>query len=79
MEKEIKPGREPRAKGYTMMRATLDFAMGLLYVGIGALLFFPEAVGLDMEGFDETIRKIFGGLCMVYGLWRIYRGIRKDY
>ena len=71
--------RNKRAKGYTLMRSTLDFAMGILYVAIGLLLFFPEKLGLNMEGFDETIRKIFGGLCVLYGVWRVYRGIRKDY
>jgi hypothetical protein len=71
--------RDKRTKGYTMMRATLDLAMGVLYIGVGLFMFFPEKLGLDMEGFDETIRKIFGGLCMVYGVWRLYRGIRKEY
>lgn len=62
-----------------MMRSTLDFAMGALYLGVGLLMFFPESIGIDMEGFDETIRKIFGGLCMIYGVWRLYRGVRKEY
>ncbi len=71
--------RDQTTKGYTLMRSTLDIAMGVLYMGIGGVLFFPEKVGLDMEGFDETVRRIFGGLCIVYGIWRIYRGIRKNY
>lgn len=71
--------RETRTKGYIMIRSTLDLAMGVLYLAVGLLMFFPEKVGLDMDGFDETIRRIFGGLCMVYGVWRLYRGVRKDY
>ena len=71
--------RDPRPKGNTLMRSTMDIAMGVLYIGIGAILLYPEMVRLEMEGFDKTVRQLFGGLCMVYGIWRIYRGIRKDY
>lgn len=70
---------ERRPKNYILMRSMLDFAMGVLYLGVGLFMIFPEKLGFAMDSFDRTFRFIFGGICVVYGIWRIYRGLRKDY
>lgn len=70
---------EKRTRRYTTMRSIMDYGMGILYVGVGLFLMFPEKVGFEMEGFDKVFRYIFGGLCVLYGAWRIYRGVKKDY
>jgi hypothetical protein len=62
-----------------LMRSMLDYAMGILYLGVGMFMIFPEKLGFEMEGFDKIFRFIFGAICVLYGGWRIYRGIRKDY
>jgi hypothetical protein len=71
--------REKRAKNYSLMRSLLDYTMGLLYLGGGLFLIFANQLGFEMESFDKTFRYIFGGLCIVYGSWRIYRGYKKEY
>lgn len=76
MENEFK---EKRTKRYMTMRSIMDYGMGLVYVCVGLLFMFPELIGFEMEGFDKIFRYIFGGLCMFYGGWRIYRGIKKEY
>jgi hypothetical protein len=53
--------------------------MGILYLAAAAFLFFAERFGFNLENFDTTFRYIFGGLCALYGFWRIYRGYKKDY
>lgn len=71
--------REKRTKSYSTMRSLLDYTMGVLYLAGATFLFFAERFGFEMENFDKTFRFIFGGLCAVYGFWRIYRGYKKDY
>jgi hypothetical protein len=71
--------REKRTKSYSMMRSLMDYTMGILYLAAAAFLFFAERFGFSLENFDITFRYIFGGICGLYGCWRIYRGYRKDY
>lgn len=71
--------REKRSKNYSIMRSVVDYTMGVLYLSGAAFLFFAEKFGASLENFDMSFRYIFGGLCTVYGSWRIYRGFKKDY
>jgi hypothetical protein len=71
--------RDKRTKSYSTTRSLLDYTMGLLYLGGGVFLIFAESFGFEMQSFDKTFRYIFGGLCILYGSWRIYRGFKKDY
>lgn len=70
---------DKRTKNYSLMRSVLDYSMGILYLAAAAFLFFAERFGFSMENFDITFRYIFGGICALYGFWRIYRGFKKDY
>ena len=67
-----------RTKGYILMRAILDYGMGIMIFGFG--IFFLVApklgIGFQIEGF---FRYFFSGLCLVYGAWRVYRGYKKNY
>ena len=76
MENEL---RERRTKSHSMMRSMVDYTMGLLYLAAATFLFFAERFGFTMDNFDKTFRYIFGGICAIYGFWRIYRGFKKDY
>lgn len=76
MDNEV---REKRTKSHSVMRSVVDFTMGILYLSAAAFLFFAEKFGFSLDTFDVTFRYIFGGICAVYGSWRIYRGFKKDY
>jgi hypothetical protein len=76
MENELK---DKRTKSYGLMRSVMDYTMGVLYLSAGVFLIFAEKFGFEMDNFDKTFRYIFGGLCMLYGGWRVYRGYKKDY
>ncbi|MDQ6814913.1 MAG: hypothetical protein M3040_14350 [Bacteroidota bacterium] len=76
MENEL---RENRVKSYSIMRSVLDYTMGILYLAAAAFLFFAEKFGFEMNTFDITFRYIFGGICGLYGFWRMYRGFKKAY
>jgi len=57
-----------------------DLTMAALILGIGLLLFTGDRFGLPMIGdIDPVIRYGFGGLCFLYGGFRVYRAIKHDY
>ena len=76
---EFEDNIDPKTKRYILRRSIMDIGMGVIYISIAFLIFFAKEIGLRNE-FAETIwGKIFAGLFIVYGVWRIYRGIKKNY
>jgi hypothetical protein len=67
-----------RRKGYTSMRSIKDIGMGIIIIGVGLLIIFADKLGIGIST-DKTISYLFGGLCLLYGPFRLYRGFRKDY
>ena len=69
-----------REKGYLRMRSIMDFGMGLLWMGMGVFIIFIKKFSSDLaEKYDSTAFKIFGAVCIIYGLFRVYRGYKKKY
>ena len=69
-----------REKGYIRMRSIMDLGMGVLWTGMGVFMFFIEKFRMDLaERFNANTLKIFGVVCIIYGLFRIYRGYKKNY
>jgi len=72
--------RERRQKSYTRMRMVYDFAMAALILAMGVVLFWGDRFGIELiSSIDTNVRYPFGGLCLLYGCFRIYRGIKHDY
>lgn len=70
---------DPKTKRYLLMKSVMDFGMGFIYIGVGLIILFAKRIGLNNDFAESTVGKIFAGLVLVYGSWRIYRGIKKDY
>ncbi len=69
-----------REKGYIRMRSIMDFGMGLLWMGMGVFIIFIKKFSLDLAlKYDSVMFKVFGVICVIYGLFRIYRGYKKNY
>jgi len=69
-----------RDKGYIRMRSMMDYGMGVLWLAMGVFLIFLEKFNTGLEArFGDTSMKIFGGICVLYGAFRIYRGYKKNY
>ena len=69
-----------REKGYLLMRSIMDYGMGLLWCSMGTFLLFVKYFNSDLQyRFDDPSMKIFGGICLFYGGFRIYRGYKKNY
>lgn len=70
-----------KRKQVASMKALMDYGMGLLILMAGVFFFFRDKFKLDFnERFPpDDLDKIIGVLFIIYGVWRIYRGYRKNY
>ncbi len=69
-----------RDKSYLRMRSIMDFGMGMLWLAMGVFMIFIKKFNAELAArFDENTFKIFGTVCIIYGLFRIYRGYKKQY
>ena len=77
MEREF---NNKNRKSYVQMRVVYDLTMAGLILGMGVILIFGDRFGLPLiANLDTNIRYGFGGLCFLYGVFRVYRGIKHDY
>lgn len=70
---------DKRTRRYIMMKSITDYTMGVIIIGIGLIIIFSRQLQIENENLSTTPVKIFGGVAIVYGAWRIYRGIKKKY
>jgi hypothetical protein len=69
-----------KQKSYTIMRMTYDLVMAVLILGMAAVLLLAEKMNLEFfMSIDPVFRYLFGGICLLYGGFRLYRGIKRDY
>ena len=62
------------------MRTVYDLGMGIIIFGVGLVMFFGGKLHIQrIEEMDPLMRNLFGSLCVLYGGFRLYRGIKKDY
>lgn len=76
---EFEDNPDPKTKRYIGMKSIMDLGMGIIYIGVGIFILFAKKFNLNNEFVDSGMGKAFAGLIIFYGLWRIYRGIKKDY
>ncbi|MBO9633558.1 MAG: hypothetical protein J7578_10615 [Chitinophagaceae bacterium] len=70
---------DKKMKAYITRRSIMDIGMGFIYAVIGCILAFSQQLGFALEFPPAPFSYIFGGLCLLYGGFRIYRGIKKNY
>jgi len=69
-----------RDKGFIRMRSIMDYGMGILWISMGVFLIFIEHFNTGLEArFNDPTMKAFGGVCILYGGFRVYRGYKKNY
>jgi hypothetical protein len=68
-----------RDKGYINMRSIMDYGMGILIVGMGIAFIFSTKLSPMLARFDDPWIKGLGGVAILYGLFRVYRGYKKNY
>jgi len=60
-----------------LMRTIYNITMGILWTGLGVLLVYSKKLGYDLLNGDTLLTNILGGAAILYGLFRIYRGIKS--
>ena len=76
---EFEENSDPKTRRYVLMKSIMDLGMGLIYIGVGFVILFAQKIGLTNDFVESTPGKIFAVMVMLYGIWRLYRGIKKDY
>ena len=75
---DTQEGRKRREKGYDRYKEIYNAAMGLMYIGCGAFVIMAKRFGFE---FRVKTSQVFiwalGGLFILYGLYRVYRGIKN--
>ncbi|HVZ98507.1 MAG TPA: hypothetical protein VG847_16615 [Chitinophagaceae bacterium] len=80
---EFEENNDKRSGRYSLMKSIMDLAMGFIYIAVGLMVLFANRFHIAndlLQSFTASVTgKIFAGIVILYGLWRIYRGIKKDY
>lgn len=72
--------RERQRKNYLRMRTIYDITMVILLLGMAVLMLFGSLMKIDfITDIDKLFRFLFGGLCALYGGFRLYLAIKQDY
>lgn len=69
---------ERKRRAYIGRRSIMDYGMGIIIGGFGLFFAFADRLGYDFD-LDRGLRYALAGLFLVYGIFRIYRGYKKDY
>ncbi len=68
-----------KTKRYILMRSITDLGMGIIYLAVGIIILFAKQFKFDNDFVGSIPAKFFAVLSIIYGGWRIYRGIKKKY
>jgi hypothetical protein len=72
--------RENEQKRYAQRRSLQDYGRGILILLVGIFfLFSKQLFGLVYFDGNDLMKYLMGGLCLLYGAFRIWRGRQKDY
>jgi hypothetical protein len=76
---EFEDNLDPKTRRQIQMKSIMDLGMGFIYILVGLLLLCAKQIHLSNGFANSTTGKLFGALIILYGLWRGYRGIKKNY
>ncbi len=70
-----------KKKDVSIMRSIRDYGIGVVVLLFGAFMFSRNQLDLEINKLykPDIMDKVLGALCVVYGVWRIYRGYKKNY
>ncbi|MDE3181809.1 MAG: hypothetical protein KGM16_00190 [Bacteroidota bacterium] len=68
-----------KTRRYILMRSITDLGMGLIYLAVGIIILFAKQFKFQNDFTGSIPAKIFAVMVIIYGSWRIYRGIKKKY
>ena len=76
----IEDFQEQQRRKLTRARSFMDFTMGGILFLVGLFFISYRYMGVKlMDREPADIDFMIGGLFVLYGAWRMYRGYKKDY
>ncbi len=67
-------------KSMVLIKSITNYVMGVFFIGLGIAIFFPPAILEDnIKRYDELAIQMLGVILIIYGIFRVYRGYRKNY
>lgn len=79
---KLEESRNTEFTGYRIFRQVRDFTMSGLILAMAVIMLlgnyisFTKAFVVDL---DPILKYLFGGLCLIYGSFRLYRAIKPNY
>ncbi len=71
--------RERSNKSYNNFRRLYDITMAVLFLSMAAAMFFMDHFKMNLAiAEDKGFRYFFGTICLIYGIFRLYRGIKQQ-
>jgi hypothetical protein len=72
--------REKQKKTYRTMRMIYDLSMAVFILGMAFILLLAEQLKIEqLMMVDPMYRYLMGSVSVLYGAFRLYRGIKRDY
>jgi hypothetical protein len=76
--------KEKQRKSAALARTVYNLSFGIIVFVVGLLMIFLDKINNDtlneyLGYLDPLLRYMFGGLCIIYGIFRLYRGLKKEY
>lgn len=69
-----------RRKGLVQMRSITNYGMGIFIIVVGCFFMFPNKYTVEfLNKYDPALVKVFAVICWIYGIFRVYRGYKKNY
>jgi len=69
-----------RDKNLVRMKSITNYVMGVLILAAGIIFIIqPPALKERLQYNDPLLIKILAIVCIIYGVFRIYRGYKKNY
>ena len=76
----IEEFQDKQRRQRSRMRSIVDYTMGSIFLLLGIYFLVYNKFGLKILDRDpSSIDYLIGGLFVLYGGWRIYRGYKKNY
>lgn len=76
----IEEYEKDRKRQVTRMRSITDFGMGILFFLFGLYFLLYRQLGINIfNRAPSSLDYLIGVLFVLYGIWRIYRGYKKNY
>ncbi len=76
--------KERQRKSAAVARTIYNISFGIIILVMGLVMLFLNKINNDtLNGYlgylDPLLRYLFGGLCIIYGGFRLYRGLKKQW